>query len=164
MTRIRKLGAEEGMLYKQLRLGALKESPDAFSPTWKESSIHEDQYWMDSARRIAESDELEIFVVEYEDKPVGLVSGQIDEERIGHIGAMWVDPKIRGKGVGKLLLSHVVAYLQERDCKLIELTVTESNLSATQLYLSIGFAFTGNDVPLRDGSDLLNREMTLKRG
>jgi len=163
MTTIRKLRAEEGMLFKQLRLGALKESPDAFSPTWEDNSAHDDQYWLKSAQKIAATENYEIFVAEYDDKPVGLVSGYADGKLTGHIGAMWADPRIRGKGIGRQLLLHVVSYLWDRQCQLIELTVTETNQPAIDLYQSIGFTFTGTDVPLREGSTLLNREMTLTR-
>jgi ribosomal protein S18 acetylase RimI-like enzyme len=160
-TTIRKLGPEEGMLFKRLRLGALKESPDAFSPTWEDSSAHDDQYWLKSAQRLAATENSEIFIAEHDGQSVGLVSGYADEELTGHIGAMWADPKIRGKGIGRHLLLHVVSYLRDSHCQLIELTVTETNHTAINLYQNIRFTFTGNDVPLREGSTLLNREMTL---
>ncbi|HJL60721.1 MAG TPA: hypothetical protein QF517_02100 [Pseudomonadales bacterium] len=44
MISIRTLQANEGLLLKKLRLSALQESPDAFSPTYDETSIHDDDY------------------------------------------------------------------------------------------------------------------------
>ena len=161
MISIRTLQANEGLLLKKLRLSALQESPDAFSPTYDETSIHDDDYWMKSAQRIAAAPGFEIFIASYNGEPVGLVSGQVDKESIGHIGAMWANPDIRGKGIGRRLLDRVVTFLREDGCKTIELTVTETNNRAIQLYRRTGFEFTGVDVPLREGSDLLNREMIL---
>jgi ribosomal protein S18 acetylase RimI-like enzyme len=158
---IRSLKSHEGLLLKHLRLWALKESPDAFSPTWEETAGHDDEYWLKSAERIATNRLFDILIAEYDGEAVGLVSGQIDDAGIGHIGAMWADPGIRGKGMGRRLLQQVITYLQDNNAHTIELTVTESNLPAIALYQSAGFSFTGNDVPLRETSALMNREMIL---
>ena len=158
---IRSLKSHEGLLLKHLRLSALKESPDAFSPTWEETAVHDDEYWVKSAARIATSPHFDILIAEHDGEAVGLVSGQIDDAGVGHIGAMWADPGIRGKGIGRRLLQQVMTYLQDNDAHTIELTVTETNRPAISLYQSAGFEFTGNDVPLRETSLLMNREMIL---
>ncbi|MCB1691589.1 MAG: GNAT family N-acetyltransferase [Pseudomonadales bacterium] len=160
--RIRTLEADEGMLLKRLRLGSLKESPDSFSPTFEENAVHDDEYWRRAARRIADTPGFEIFVVEIDGHEAGLVSGQVDEQGTGHIGAMWVDPVARGKGVGRALLERVMTFLKDQDCAAIELSVTETNHGAIALYESLGFRFNGNDEPLRHGSPLLNRHMSLE--
>jgi ribosomal protein S18 acetylase RimI-like enzyme len=92
------------------------------------------------------------------------VSGKVDDKAVGHIGAMWASPDVRGKGVGKRLLLGVVEYLKQQGCQTIELTVTESNEAAISLYRSIDFQFTGNAEPLRAGSPLMNLEMQLGCG
>ena len=160
---VRSLAADEGLLLKQLRLAALQESPDAFSPTFEAANLHDDDYWKQSARKTVAAAQFDIFIAEIDCLPIGLVSGQVsgkaDETQTGHIGMMWADPNVRGSGVGRQLLNHVMDYLRELDCRTIELTVTETNQGAINLYESTGFVFTGNDEPLRDGSILRNREM-----
>ena len=69
---------------------------------------------------------------------------------------MWVDPILRGQGVGARLFDTAVAYLRELGCATIELSVTETNAAAIALYQSRGFVLTGNVEPLRDGSPLRN--------
>lgn len=159
MTNIRALKSEEGMLLKRLRLTALKESPDSFSPTWEEASVHGDDYWHDAAQRIAANPEFEIFIAEHNGEGVGLVSGQVDKEGVGHIGAMWASPVVRGQGVGKLLMNAVTEFLRGKGCTRIELSVTETNQVAINLYKNMGFVFTGQEEPLRDGSPLMNLTM-----
>jgi ribosomal protein S18 acetylase RimI-like enzyme len=164
---VRSLAGDEGLLLKRLRLAALKESPDAFSPTFEAANLHDDNYWKQSASKTVASAQFDIFIAEIDSQPVGLVSGSVsgsvsgkaDATRTGHIGMMWADPNVRGSGVGRHLLNHVMNYLEELDCLTIELTVTETNQGAINLYESAGFVFTGNDVPLREGSILQNREM-----
>jgi len=74
-------------------------------------------------------------------------------------GAMWASPEVRGKGVGRALLHHVLIYLQDQGCHKIKLTVTETNTTAISLYEGQGFKMTGAFEPLRDGSKLKNLEM-----
>jgi ribosomal protein S18 acetylase RimI-like enzyme len=162
---VRSLTADEGLLLKRLRLAALQESPDAFSPTFEAANLHDDNYWKQSAVKTVASAQFDIFIAAIDGKPVGLVSGSVsgkaDETQIGHIGMMWADPNVRGRGVGRALLSHVMDYLGKLDCLTIKLTVTETNQGAINLYESAGFVFTGSDEPLREGSILQNREMLL---
>ena len=162
---VRSLAADEGLLLKRLRLSALQESPDAFSPTFDAANLHDDEYWKQSAVKTVASAEFDIFIAEMDGQPVGLVSGSVSgkahETQTGHIGMMWADPKVRGSGVGRQLLNHVMDYLEKLDCLTIKLTVTETNQGAINLYESAGFIFTGNDEPLTQGSILQNREMQL---
>ena len=169
MITVRSLAADEGLLLKRLRLGALQESPDAFSPTFEAANLHDDDYWKQSAIKTVASTQFDIFIAEIDGQAVGLVSGNVsgnvsgkaDETQTGHIGMMWADPNVRGSGVGRQLLNHVMNYLERSGCLTIELTVTETNQGAINLYESVGFVFTGKDVPLREGSILQNREMRL---
>jgi ribosomal protein S18 acetylase RimI-like enzyme len=162
---VRSLAADEGLLLKRLRLAALQESPDAFSPTFETANLYDENYWKQSAIKTAASAQFDIFIAEIDGKPVGLVSGLVsgkaDETQTGHIGMMWADPNVRGRGVGRQLLNHVMDYLGKLNCLTIELTVTETNQGAINLYESAAFVFTGNDEPLREGSILQNREMRL---
>ncbi|HKI74392.1 MAG TPA: GNAT family N-acetyltransferase [Pseudomonadales bacterium] len=147
------------MLLKRLRLAALKDSPNSFTPTFEEISLHGDDFWHDTARQIAENPQLEVFVADDAGEGVGLVSGEVDDEGVGHIVAMWASPVVRGKGVGRLLMNAVTEFLRDNDCDRIELSVTETNQVAINLYKSMGFVFTGQEVPLREGSDLMNLTM-----
>jgi len=166
MTHIRPLAAHEGLLLKNLRLGALKDSPDSFSPLYEEYNDRDDSYWFNSAEQAAATEGFELFIAETDEgeTPCGLVSGHADKNGVGHIGAMWASPVVRGKGVGKALLDQVLKYLQDQGCETIKLTVTETNQVAINLYAGLGFTITGNDEPLREGSQLKNLEMVRQSG
>lgn len=49
-----------------------------------------------------------------------------------------VDPKRRGKGIGKRLLAEVVKFARENSCEIF-LEVAEKNHVARNLYTSVGF-------------------------
>jgi len=150
------LRAAEWQDLKRLRITALTESPDSFGPTAESARAQDDDYWRRGARRAEEGDYLRMFIVRRDGEGLGLASANVDREGVGHIGAMWVDPSLRGHGVGARLFDTVFAFLKKRGCARIELSVTETNAAAIKLYQSRGFVLTGGFEPLRDGSTLKN--------
>ena len=150
------LKADEWEDLKRLRITALTESPDSFSPTAESARAHDDDYWRRGAKRAAEADNFEMFIVRRNGVGLGLASANRDDNGIGHIGAMWVDPMLRGQGVGARLFDTVVTHLRSLGCTTIELSVTETNTAAIALYQSRGFLLTGTFEPLREGSKLRN--------
>jgi ribosomal protein S18 acetylase RimI-like enzyme len=141
---------------KRLRIAALTESPDSFSPTAEDARSHDDAYWQRGAERAAHADGFAMLIVRRDGDGMGLASAQRDAAGVGHIGAMWVDPVLRGQGVGARLFDAVVAHLRGLGCDTVELSVTETNAPAIALYRSRGFAPTGAFEPLREGSSLKN--------
>ena len=60
-------------------------------------------------------------------------------ESRGRIHMIGVLPEFRGIGLGRLLLLSGVRFLLEKGAGHVELTVDEQNVSAVELYKSIGF-------------------------
>ena len=58
----------------------------------------------------------------------------------GHITQLCVSPKLRGKGLGSLLLEQCASHLAQRGYRSLSLTVTESNTGARTLYERLGFS------------------------
>ena len=57
------LTAEQWRDLKRLRITALTESPDSFSPTAESARSHDDAYWQRGAKRAAEAENFEMFIV-----------------------------------------------------------------------------------------------------
>ena len=157
MSEIRALREDEWSLLRELRLRALRDSPDAFSPLAEDVAREADDYWQRGARSFA-SPHAALLIAERDGRAVGLVSATA-AAGTGYIGAMWLEPAARGSGLGRALLDAACAKLRERGCGRLALTVTETNAAAIQLYQSAGFALTGESKPLRPGSPLRNLEM-----
>ncbi len=158
------LEADEWPDLKRLRIAALTESPDSFSPTAESARAHDDDYWRRGAQRSAEATNFEMFIVRRNGDGLGLASAHRADDGVGHIGAMWVDPVLRGQGVGARLFDTVVAHLRNLGCATIELSVTETNAAAIALYRSRGFVLTGEFEPLREESRLKNLFMRWEEG
>ena len=76
----------------------------------------------------------------------GLVAGYVvgwhvlDEAELANLA---VDPGIRGRGIGRLLLDAMLADARSRESARVFLEVRESNEAARQLYASRGFGQVG---------------------
>lgn len=64
-----------------------------------------------------------------------------------------VDPESRGRGVGRLLLDAVLAFLKSRGVPRVVLTTAEQNAAAHRLYESVGFRRTMIEMTRELGGD-----------
>ena len=165
MPRVRRFEAHEWRAYRDLRLRALTDSPDAFGSTLAAEQDRPDREW---AGRLAagmdEHSQLPL-VVELNGEPIGLAWSRVDsvDPRLAHIYQMWVDPAHRGRGAARLLMETIVDWARANGVSTLELDVTCDNLAATQLYRTMGFVPVGQPEPLRSGSPLLKQRMQLAR-
>ena len=161
--RIRELERHEWALFRELRLRALGDAPDAFARTLAEALAQPDSYWLQLTRSVTEPGGQVMLVAEEEGRPVGLAFGLFDKERekTGHVGGMWVDPAARGAGAGRALLDAAVAWARSRGLDRLELWVTEGNAPAERLYRRAGFSDTGKRDVLASNTSLHTKQMAL---
>jgi len=86
------------------------------------------------------------YVAEFQNEIIGwadIIPKQ--KEAVKHVGELGVGviAEHRGKGIGKVLLQHVIEHSWENGLKRIELEVYSSNLDAVALYEKLGFEHEG---------------------
>lgn len=159
--RIRTLGPGEVSLHREVRLRALRESPDAFGETAADAEAQPDSYWEDLTRSVTAPGRHVMFLACEGHAVCGSTYGLLDGERngAGRIGGMWVDPSRRRQGVGRALLGAAFSWARQRRLDHLGLWVRASNASAIALYRGAGFVATGRQRPLRSDGGLLITEM-----
>lgn len=140
-VKIIKLDPNDWLLYRDLRINAVQESPQAFGTSYEEELATSDADWK---RRLG----LNMLFAVKNGKLVGMVGAVIESrERLRHIAkviSMYVVPEERGKKVGTLLLSHLLEDLKNFEClKKITLQVTLEQIPAIRLYKKLGFHVSG---------------------
>jgi ribosomal protein S18 acetylase RimI-like enzyme len=160
---VREFSAAEWPMYRELRLGALRESPDAFGSTFAYESVRAEDDWASRLAQGVQSPRDFPVVAEVDGAAAGLAWGRIDERRPGvaHVYQVWVVPEYRGLGVGRALLEAVVAWAQSSGVHTVTLSVTCGDSPALRLYHRAGFVALGDPQPLRPGSDLRSQGMQL---
>jgi ribosomal protein S18 acetylase RimI-like enzyme len=158
---VRSLEPHEVTLHREVRLRALRESPDSFGETATEVERQPHSYWEGLTRSVTTPDRHIMLLACEGDAVYGAIYGLVDSERsdAGRIGGMWVDPSRRRQGVARALLQAVLRWARQRRMKHLGLWAPLENAGAIALYRRAGFADTGRRRPLRAGSELHIIEM-----
>jgi len=150
---VRQLKATEWSVWRDLRLRAVRDSPDAFRATLDEELARQDSDWADIIRATVEHPRGTLLVAQDQNEPIGILFGRIDAmETYAEVGAMWVDPTARSAGAGGALLDTAIRWAGDYGVSRLELWVTDGNTAAEALYSSRGLSRTGATEFLREGS------------
>ena len=162
--KIRTFAPHEWGTYRDLRLRALADSPDAFGRTLAEEQDRSDAEWSNRLATGANSSWSHPLVAEVDGKPIGLAWGRIEESKpdVANLYQMWVAPSHRRLGVGQMLLEAVIAWARARSASCLDLGVTCGDSPAMRLYVRAGFEPVGEPQRFRPGSELLGQPMRLK--
>jgi GNAT superfamily N-acetyltransferase len=83
------------------------------------------------------------FVAHFQSRPVGCGGVRRLDEITAEIKRMWVDPAVRGRGIGRQLLNALEGAAVELDCRVIRLDTSAHLSQAIGLYRSSGY----RDIP-----------------
>jgi ribosomal protein S18 acetylase RimI-like enzyme len=157
MITIVRIDRGNALIFREARLRALQESPDAFSASYAREALLTESDWFTRIDRL--NGKLGIgFLAMDENTACGIVAGLLDQEDTGQADliSMWVAPDCRRRGIGRKLVDAVLAWATARAVRVVCLMVTCDNEAAIRLYQSVGFALTGtvkahaHDPRLRD--------------
>ena len=161
---IRRIRPDEWRELRDLRLRALRDTPDAFGSTYEQEAAEPDQAWRDWAVDGAEGGaSFWAFAADEDERIGGMAFGSRHwqvEDAMG-LFAMWVDPAFRGQGLGRRLAEAVIDWARTTDRPRVVLSVNEANHGAIRLYERCGFAPTGTRHSIRDGSPITAISMAL---
>lgn len=157
---------DEWKTYRNLRLRALLDSPDAFGSTHEAEATRTDAMWSARVAEATSSGKDRLLLAFDHDTACGLVWCRLsdDEPAVAHLFQMWVDPATRGMGAGRALLREAVSWAQRVGARSVRLGVTAADTPAMRLYLACGFRPDGVPQPLREHSALVAQPMSLTLG
>lgn len=143
---IRILGPKDAVIYKEVRLEALQNHPEAFSSSYDE----ERDFPLKRIESRLNEEHSFTFGTFAENKLIGVVSLILEtSNKIKHranIFAMYVYHEKRKSGIGRSLMLEAIKKAKEIErVEQIYLTVTSSNEPAKKLYQSLGFKTYGID-------------------
>jgi GNAT superfamily N-acetyltransferase len=156
VTTVREVAGDDWPLWREIRLRALQDSPDAFGSTYGREVGFTEHDWRG---RLEDPDAVSVLAFDGT-RPVGMGAGYSDRPGWLHVVAMWVDPAHRGRGVGQSLLQAIHRWADARGLRL-HLDVSTANPGARRAYERYGFTVTGETRPLRAGSSDLVERMVL---
>jgi len=143
---VRALGPEDWQQYRDIRLMALQDSPEAFVATRAQEAALDERVWRERMRRARR------LIAERNGTPVGGVSlGQGDPEHscTGELFGLWVAPEGRGTGVAWKLVEAGANQALAEGHKNLGYWVGTSNGPAVAFASSFGFRPTGTRRPMK---------------
>lgn len=164
MISVRSITPSEWREYRDVRLRALRDSPDAFGSTYDIEATRPDDIWSARINNAISSGTNQVLFAFNCEKVCGLVWCKLSasEPGVAELFQMWVDPSSRGFGVGHELLKEAVAWATSINVHRIRLAVTAADSPAMRLYRAHGFRPAGALEPLREGSSLMAQMMELE--
>ena len=153
--RIHRVGPEDWVSHRDLRLDMLTADPDAFWADLDEVRSRTAQQW----REEIAGPRIHLQARSGPDVLGGIAllpTGYTPEHPIpadrAHIVSLWVRPEARGHGVSRPLFAALARLALDLGRPDLRLDVDESNLAAQRLYERLGFEATGARDP-RQGRD-----------
>jgi ribosomal protein S18 acetylase RimI-like enzyme len=158
---IDQLVADEWQTLRDIRLAALKESPDAFMARYDVESQFDASTWRAEFDRgawiIGRENRLPVSVI-------GCTRETHTPPRIRYLESLWVAPECRRRGLAFCMVMHAITRLREMNVRLARLWVLEGNDPAIRLYRRAGFVSTNFRQPLPDragvNEELMELELT----
>lgn len=151
MTEIVEVTPGDWAEFREIRLRALADAPDAFGMTLARGQETTEDGW----RSRLDTDD-PILLVRDGGTAVAMGGGWRPPEEPGSmmIWGMWTAPGSRGCGHAEALVAHLLAWAREHGIADVTLHVAEGNDAARRIYERCGFVATGQWEPLRAGSPL----------
>lgn len=143
---IRQLKESDYKNYRQLRLEALQNHPEAFASSYEEESLQDDSFYID---RLNQKNSYAIGAFD-ETSLVGIaVCVPQTRNKIRHIAdiySVYVTPQYRKKNIAYQMIQSIIKYAEALGyIEQMKLSVTSTNVEAIKLYQRCGFQIYGLD-------------------
>jgi ribosomal protein S18 acetylase RimI-like enzyme len=138
---LRVLTSDDWAMWRELRIAALGEAPNAFNTRLADVQGDRDREKRWRARlELSGSHNL---IAMLDGRPAGMASGvPTAEDGVAELISMWVSPAARGHGVGDELIAGVERWARRSRAQVLRLCVMRENERAIALYRRNGFADT----------------------
>jgi GNAT superfamily N-acetyltransferase len=141
--RITRLTESDWRMFAELRLRALTDTLGANDSQYREESSFTAAQWRRRLRAHAQ------FVATIDDRAVGLIGAQRENVETVYLYSLWLDPRARGRGVGRALVSAAVDWARGERARAVTLRVNTHNVAARGVYEGLGFQVADVESPSR---------------
>lgn len=153
--------AQNVTLFREVRLRALRDTPQAFGSRYEHEAQLTEADWLERALRWNGEKGIGLLAM---DGSAGCgIAGSFlegDDATQARLISMWTAPTHRQRGVGRLLVEEIAAWASRRGAHLLLLTVVSSNEAAMLFYQRLGFSRTGRTEPYPNDPALIEYEMS----
>lgn len=145
-TKLNLATESEYLRLKQIRLAALKDSPNSFGAKYEVLKDRPNNYWQQVLKASswclvsADSVDIGLLAVDRADK---------DRNSDCWLSGWWITPTHRGQGISKIMAQWVYELCRKNGWEKIGLGVWPDNKAAIAVYLKLGFVAADSLLPSR---------------
>lgn len=130
--------------YKELRLEALKNDPQAFGQKYVRAADFPDSYWIDHLKNTMSKNSLLVYFAENNGNLIGMMGAFFPvsktEKDYARVFSVYVNKDFRGQGISKKLQDYLLSKLRKiKGLKKVIVMVNKQQQKAVNLYLKGGF-------------------------
>jgi ribosomal protein S18 acetylase RimI-like enzyme len=142
---VRRITADQGAVFRELRTASLREAPYAFGATLEDALSADAASFDATAADHAVSPSVGTFILYTEGHPAGLIEAHFDDTaaRRAFVCELWVAPAVRHLRGGELLVDTASSWLANAGATEIYAWVADANRNAMRFYEALGFGPTG---------------------
>ena len=142
---VRRIAADQGTVFRELRTASLREAPYAFGATLEDALSADAASFDTTAANHAVSQSVSTFILYTEGHPAGLIEAHFDDTaaRRAFVCELWVAPAVRHLRGGELLVDTASSWLANAGATEIYAWVADANRNAMRFYEALGFGPTG---------------------
>lgn len=142
---VRRIAADQGAVFRELRTASLREAPYAFGATLEDALSADAASFDTIAMDRAVSVSVATFILYTEGHPAGLIEAHFDDTaaRRAFVCELWVAPAVRHLRGGELLVDTAGNWLAGEGATEIYAWVADANRNAMRFYEALGFGQTG---------------------
>ena len=142
---VRRIAADQGAVFRELRTASLREAPYAFGETLEDALSVDAATFDVTAADHAVSNGATSFILSTEGHPAGLIEAHFEDSAAprAFVGELWVAPAVRHLRGGELLVNTASEWLAGAGAEEIYAWVADANRNAMRFYERLGFGPTG---------------------
>jgi len=156
---------EGWQLYRELRLRALKEDPEAFSSSYADGLNQPEELWRKRLTDAAVGEHSWLLFARQDDKLVGMIGAFLEDPSTdtATVVSVYVPKEARRQGISARLMQEMLRLLSRAPgLRKAKLAVNETQLGAIQLYRRFGFVETGVE-PATTGAGQAVQQLMMER-
>ena len=135
------LSPQDWQLFRQIRLEALQDSPQAFGSSYSFMASQPDSFWQNRLSSAATGQDSWLLFARINERIVGMIGAYIPEgSPIPRVVSVYVTPEYRRTGVSRGLMDAILNVLKQKGSfQIVELGVMHDQEAALRLYRRYGF-------------------------
>jgi RimJ/RimL family protein N-acetyltransferase len=155
----------DALAFRELRLEALRNHPEAFSADYALNEAEPPTFWSNRLRTLGNDGRLYFAI--HEDKLIGMCGiGRGNSPKTRHSATIWgvyVKSAWRGSQIAEGLINECAQWAKTHEIKLLKLGVVTTNTAAIRCYLRCGFTVYGVEPQAIYCNDRLYDELLMAR-